>query len=78
MLHLICDSEYECVVCMCRIQRTTCGSQFLLFHSVGPRDQSPVVRLGGKHFCLLNHLPSPFPYHILNLRFVSLQVGYIS
>lgn len=29
---------------------------------VHPKDQNQVVRLGGKYYCPLSHLPSPYKY----------------
>lgn len=46
---------------------------FLSFYHVNPRDQTQVVRLGGKCFCMVNHFTS-FNVHFLNgyfLKFTS-------
>lgn len=47
----------------CGGQKTTCGSSLNL---LGPRDETQVLRLGGKYLYQLSHLPGPRKNFILN------------
>lgn len=50
---------YSCVLCTCMMYvRGQLAGVVLLFHHVDPRNHTPVVGLGGRHFYLLGHLAS--------------------